>query len=119
MQLSEAVKKLRQEGLKRIKYGYSLDSNYKMQNPDNEYERLARLLAEHMDIYGKQPASSIGDWVKINEHTNNGFFKKLASEFYIKRYVMLGPDFIDLAIKKNDLDKAIEEILSSNTIYQG
>lgn len=119
MPLSEAVDELRQEGLKQTQYGYSLDSTLKMLNTDNEYDRLARLLANHLDIHGKQPSSSIGNWVKINDHVNNGFFKKLASEFYLKRYGRFGPDFNDLAIKKDDLNKAIKDILSSYTLYQG
>jgi Sec-independent protein translocase protein TatA len=120
MPLSEAVEKLKEEGRKQTHSGYSLDYIFKMQHLDAEFNRLARLLADHLDIYGKQASSSFGHWVKINDYVINGHFKKRATELYLKRYSNMGPDFIDLAIKKDDLERAIKEILSSDRpLYQG
>lgn len=118
--LTEAVDKLRKEGKKQTTLGYSMDIISKMKNIDKEFDRLARLLAEQIDVYGKQPSSSFENWIKISgDIIDGGNFKKLASELYIRNYIDRGPEFIDLAIKKDELDKAITDILSSNRIYAG
>jgi len=91
-----------------------------MRKIDDEYDRLARYFTEYVDIYGKKPSLIFDDWIIINEDIiRRSEFKKMASELHLKNDNNSNPIFIDLAIKKDDLDRAIEQILSFYTIYQG
>lgn len=113
--LSKVVETLIQEG-KRQNQIKGLDFDIEMQNDaDGYYEPFGKLIARYVDIYGKRPSSSFNKWEKISEDMILiGEFRKLCSEIYLKNYIDRGPEFIDLAIKQDELDKVIQRIMSEN-----
>ncbi len=112
--LTKAVEILIEAG-KKQKYIKGLGYIYGMQDPDGYYEPFAKLIAQYMPIYGKRPSISFDKWEKISDDMIlMGIFRKRASELYLINYIDRGPEFIDLAIKQDDLDKAIQKIMSSD-----
>lgn len=115
--LREASERLREEALKQLSMGYSMESILLWQDPNNELDRLGSYFAEVIDIYGKrQPFMR---WEKINrDEFTTGKIKGGASVFYRSmNYYKGDPEFYSLAINKMNLDRAIKEVISSRTIY--
>ena len=119
MPLSEAVSKLIDESKQKGTMAYK----FAMRNDLNGlYNDLANRIAEYVDIYGKRPSASFKEWIKIPKNViRSSVFKNMASELWLTStlYVNYNPGgsaYIDLAIKKADLDKAIRGILSEDTL---
>lgn len=109
MSLAKAVEILIDVGQqKQITKGIGYD--IEMQNDaDGYYEPFGKLIAKHVDIYGKRASSSFDEWEIISEDMIfMGAFINLCSELYLNKQLL----FNNLAIRKIDLDKAIQEIMS-------
>ncbi len=111
MSLTKAVETLIDEGQqKQITKGIGYD--IEMQNDaDRYYDPFVRLIARHVDIYGKRPSLSFNRWEIISEDMiRMGYFRKLGSELYFNKELL----FIDLAIRQDELDKVIQRIMSED-----
>jgi hypothetical protein len=117
--LTEAVSKLIEDSNQKDTMAYHNAINIDI---NGLYDKLAKLIAERrVDIYGNNPSSQGHEKIKIPKDAIEGsVFKRMASELWsastlYANYNSGGPTFIDLAIKKDDLDRVIQEILSEGT----
>lgn len=121
--LTEAVSKLIEDSSQKGTMAYYNSINIDI---NGLYNKTAKLIAGRMDIYGNSPSSQGHEKIEIPKDViERSVFKNIASQLWSISTVYVnynsdGPAFIDLAIKKDELDRTIQEILSEGaSLFEG